>query len=530
MERTREYLPYVGLGVLGLGAKSRFEAVEKRVSDLELIDVHEEPSYILYDSGKRDALDRAIIYAKNGRTGLVEFKGMFSEVLQNAIDSLPPVGGKIVIKSGGSYTVDTPITINKNGVWIEGEGAGTWLKLTIPNDYMFKISPLTGWDRCEKPVIRNMVIQVAVEQTGGGVIYCDHGFGFVFENLWVHYATSDKAVNHGIVFASAFNGVARHIHFYGVKGNALRFEGQYVHDIYCYDVLVDNIGTSFEGRGIGACILGTSGSIYIVDCDFMHLEQGIRIAPLDFVSWVWVMHTACDWNTYGVVLAPPATGKYGLSIYFDDCFMGSSSYANVLVVGGAVYSDVRFNKCRIVNAYANGVGISGSDFSTPLIFDGCTIASNSRASDGTYHGIFVDAAVDRMVIKNCIIKNDPKLGTGKQGYAIWFNVSGAKVDVIGNELTGNYTGALGQPTYNLGVVKGNTGYITENAGTATIASGTNSVTVNHGLSKTPSIVLITGSHAETSDAVVTGITSSQFTITVPSNVTENRTVYWMAQA
>jgi hypothetical protein len=68
------------------------------------------------------------------------------------------------------------------------------------------------------------------------------------------------------------------------------------------------------------------------------------------------------------------------------------------------------------------------------------------------------------------------------------------------------------------------------SGRATIASGTNSVTVSHGLPRTPTVVVVTGDHSETSDAVVTSITSTSFTVTVPSNVTANRTIYWFADA
>jgi hypothetical protein len=70
-------------------------------------------------------------------------------------------------------------------------------------------------------------------------------------------------------------------------------------------------------------------------------------------------------------------------------------------------------------------------------------------------------------------------------------------------------------------------YYTAARGTATIASGTNTVTVNHNMVSTPR-VFITGTHSETADAVVTAVSATQFTITVPSNVTADRNVYWVA--
>lgn len=72
------------------------------------------------------------------------------------------------------------------------------------------------------------------------------------------------------------------------------------------------------------------------------------------------------------------------------------------------------------------------------------------------------------------------------------------------------------------------GIVGKTWGTATIANGTSSIVVSHGLFNTPSYVLATGNHAETSDVIVTNKTTTQFTLSVPSNVTAARTVDWNA--
>jgi len=72
------------------------------------------------------------------------------------------------------------------------------------------------------------------------------------------------------------------------------------------------------------------------------------------------------------------------------------------------------------------------------------------------------------------------------------------------------------------------GYVTENCGTATIPSGQTSVTVEHGLAGTPTIVFIEVNHDELKDYKITNKTSTQFTVEVPNAVSADRTFSWRA--
>lgn len=85
-------------------------------SQQELQDVSREASYIIF---KRDAL----CYAMNTVSGETPFAGADdSLVLTNALNSLPPCGGKIFL-SAGSYVLNSTIVLDKACV-IEGEGSG----------------------------------------------------------------------------------------------------------------------------------------------------------------------------------------------------------------------------------------------------------------------------------------------------------------------------------------------------------------------------------------------------------------------
>jgi len=71
-------------------------------------------------------------------------------------------------------------------------------------------------------------------------------------------------------------------------------------------------------------------------------------------------------------------------------------------------------------------------------------------------------------------------------------------------------------------------YITVNSGTATISAGSTSVTVNHGLAGTPTIVTVTPSE-DIGDVWVDSVTSTSFTIHCEAAPSSDVIVYWYAE-
>jgi len=103
------------------------------------------------------------------------------------------------------------------------------------------------------------------------------------------------------------------------------------------------------------------------------------------------------------------------------------------------------------------------------------------------------------------------------------NVAGILVDTAYNANVHNnmFSGSLTYTLIHLGKR-----YI--NSGSATITSGSTSVTVNHGLAGTPTLVTVTPS-ADIGDVWVDSITSTQFTIHCDSAPSSDTTVYWYAE-
>ena len=105
------------------------------------------------------------------------------------------------------------------------------------------------------------------------------------------------------------------------------------------------------------------------------------------------------------------------------------------------------------------------------------------------------------------------------------NTAGATAKFIGGQISGGTSYVVNNGTLICESVKF---FVTENSGTATITSGSTSVTVNHGLAGTPTIVTVTPS-ADLGDVWVDSITSTQFTIHCDSAPSSATTVYWYAE-
>jgi hypothetical protein len=458
----------MGLGLGGIGAKMRFDSLEKRISDLEALDVTEAPDYLVYDSGLRDPLGRAIIYAKNCKTGKVEFKGLASDVIQSAINSLTK-GGVIFFKAG-NYTIAQTIRL-PSGVTLMGEavddlsyrGFGTRLIA----DGALSGPVLTNKDHTDGN--GNITIKMLVidgnKPSNDKVTGCD---GIYLKNT-VRCRLIDMVV-------------------YRMKNNGIFVEGggeTQIHRVYVSQNNADGI------------IMSTHSDFHISECEIgSNLTNGITLSSC---SNGLIIGCHIYLNIYGVRCFNARlmriignrmnhNARDGISITIS-----ASGWDRIIVVG---------NQCL-----CNGRSFTGHN--------GITITGTSTL---VMQGVIVVGNV-------CWDYESPKT----QEYGIAETVNANYNIIVNNDVRENKVGGIQYIGSNT-IVRHNIGYVTENDGTATIASGTNSVTVNHGLSNTPRIVLVTGSHAETSDAVVTSVTSTSFTITVPSNVTANRTVYWMAQA
>ena len=106
-----------------------------------------ESSYIVFQS------DDGLYYAVNQKTKAILAKsGSAAEAIQQAVNALSGEGGRIHIKSG-EYVIDTPITVTKSHLIIEGNGWDTVIRYE-GSDAAFKIGD--GTSPVNNVIIRNL--------------------------------------------------------------------------------------------------------------------------------------------------------------------------------------------------------------------------------------------------------------------------------------------------------------------------------------------------------------------------------------
>jgi hypothetical protein len=191
----------------------------------------------------------------------------------------------------------------------------------------------------------------------------------------------------------------------------------------------------------------------------------------------------------------------------------ADGYNGILIENGD-NNDVKFD--------IDYINTGKSNLQMCVRLENCNYNRITGITNGGQRGIQIGATGKTATynkIDGCIIKNTT-------GYGIAEGGSSDNNEIKNNTLIStsgiNKVGASTK-------IRNNTGYITEARGTATITSGSTSITVNHGLNGVPSVVIATGQHSEVKDCYITNITSTYFTINVPSAVTANRTISWIAE-
>jgi len=404
-------------------------------------------SYIIFQD------DAGRVYAKNGKTGMIEFSGTdAADVIQKAINALTS-GGKILIKAG-IYPIKSTINITSGGIYIEGECTGhsytnnpTVLKASGLTGPMFSFS--TPGTYANFGGIRNIQLYGNGQASVGIVLMAEQN-DLVFENVFIWNFTS--------------------------KGIQIIPSWGFTHHIWIR-------GCWIEQTGVGIYIWPTQNAVvkglYILYNRFNGGSEHIQInGSQGIVDWITIMGNHFDTPGARAILLQGVESSIniignmfcgGANASYDDIYMGTyggKTIKNVNIVGNVFLLSNASSQLR--NYYIN-IGASSADY--------INIQSN----------IFKDLS----------------------------GLSGGPV----------YVASGANPH---GIIKRNIGYVTENSGTATIAAGTTSVTVAHGLSATPSKVIVTP-RDNIGSVWVSARDSTNITINCSTAPTTNVIVDWYAE-
>jgi hypothetical protein len=422
------------------------------------------PSYLIFKD------DAGNVYARNGRTGQIDFSGAdASTVIQNAINAL--TAGKILVRAG-TYICKSSLTIGPaKYIVLEGEGeVSTILKLgdNVAVDYLIK----THSDTSTRPSlvaypveIRNLKLDgnKGGGATGGGIFYSSY-YGCV-ENVEIFnfsgpglYITN--AVNNTIV-DSTFRRIRVLSCDYGVR-------------IY--------YGSDFrmEQLELGSCtnagLLLSGSNVFLSDIHSYGNGVGIQMGEAKFLK---AQNIQLAGNGVGLY----ATGYYSDAQFNNIIFWDNSTYhiqaegTSTVWVGPIQFNNIRFVYEATRPSYA-------VRFNYPYGLWNFTNVSNRGTPYTT---------------------------------AMWYVVAvGAGANFMINF----------SPPY--GTVPAPVGRLIRNSGTATIAANNTSVTVPHGLVATPSKVIVTP-RGNIGSVWVSARDATNITISCSTAPTADTLVDWYAE-
>ena len=455
-------------------------------------------SYIVYTDGSK-------YYAKNGSTGIIEYSDVdATKVIQYAVNNAPS-GGLVLIKAG-TYNITDTITINKS-LRLLGEGFGTVLKATDKlngSPYGKEMIFVSGTERVE--IAYMSFIGIGTADTNPEAIHT-----FISKHVFVHHSyfynlggayggidfsnspmsiASDNiidTVKFGIALSGTWNEydivVRNNIIMNAVFGMHCEFPWR--------SVIEGNIIINFSSRGIN--IDGSYNNVgrIIISDNVLYSEQ----------------------NATGIYLGN-GISQYGYAknILIANNFISTASSEGIHI------GDNNENIRIVANIFiglpnsVNAINISG-------------VSNNIEVLDNLFtgysYGVTVNSNVSNLIVRNNRINTSNGVFVSAGGVANGLIVEGNKFE---SQYPYYYYGSVSNA-----IVKRNIGYLTENSGVATIPAGSTRVTVSHGLTVTPSKILITPLAQPPGKLWVENITSTSFDIVTDTAPASNLNVSWCAE-
>jgi len=282
-----------------------------------------------------------------------------------------------------------------------------------------------------------------------------------------------------------------------------------------------------------------NNAMYVINCNAQKvLAQGWNIINANGSTFSDCAAEAC--GTWGFIIGSSSALTIPCQFQnYVNCIGDSNPSGNWLIQANALggVQDLQLSNCwsgltsngdgwDFVNAqnitleapvsysdYGNGMKINNS----PIVVNGY-IARNYNVANTGFAGINLLNTSGALIAGSTISTTNTSVG-------------GRSIDENG---TSNYNVVHGNILSNGGTIIGanslfrnNQGLVTENAGSVTIASGTTTATVTHGLAVTPTLGEITLTTQGNFYAGVTAISSTTFTITIPS-LGSSVTIGWRA--
>ena len=487
------------------------------------------PDYIVYKDG-------ADTIAVNGDTGVEDSRNTDSAiVIQYALDN----GDNIFVKEG-RYDIATELTRTANGLNLIGVPKLTRFRLTDDLDQILKIYG-TGLaaGMIQYSNVKDITFQQINTRPYDGVgIQAEYITQLMINHCRFEYMTEQAILIKTVYCAKILDndfldcgdesggGAAdlATIDFTAMEDDAAHkstipyivrnlFEYNRYRDISNDDThvsrarILHNWTEAKEGKPTDSFIYW-KGSGALIDGNVIHGDQNQTGIYCDGLKTI-VSNNGVENLTYGIDAASGFTivANNRITACLTRGINGGNGHHSNNIITGIGDADVDFaNGIRITEGatvIGNYIGDGIANSAIRQIYsiaDGNVVMGNtliSTAAVNTDRGIhFPNGSDDNLAIGNLL--------------------SGTFGNVVTNGGTGN-------------TIKHNKGWVTENGGTATILNTGTDIVVTHGLDDTPTVINVTGQHAEVLDLHVGTIGAANFTITTVGAVSADRAIFWEAK-
>lgn len=507
-----------------------------------------------------------------------------AEAIQAAIDALPSGGGKVYLPPG-TYSTGAQLDVDVAGAWLVGAGPGTIIKPTASVTtgismaaaktglFDFKLDTTVGTALSDAInatsaadsswISRLSLLGDATDSVGNGRVVINAATGFivsdcVFDGLGVAALIirdstgvvkiiNNEFINYrlGVFIQNASNVLiaGNHMHTAGGSGITTGYDGVLVegasnivvagnviddpreHGIYTSgDATVSNLNIAITGNVVqghgsnGIQVLGANSSFPNIN---VTVVGNAIYTPLG---------TNANGITVGIAQDVVVAGNVARN-QTRSGFIMSGGTRNVLVEGNAFTFNGREGiEVLDTNGLLNGI---------KFLNNSC--CDNDQDQSG-FRGMVITPSAGNASTDITIEGNDfsdyQSSATQNAGLA-FVNVAGgstvAGVRVFNNTVRNNTASGFSNMAatgWSSITIRNNEGFVTENSGTATLANGNTTIAVTHGLAVTPGVgdIMVTAIEtlASASFFWITTLTSTQFTITVNTDPTQDVDFAWKA--
>ena len=421
--------------------------------------------------------------------------------------------GRPIFLPHGDYITSSALTVTHNFQAISGSGPGSRIITKSVTADVFLVG--NGTNDIINLLFKDFALSSTVTKNSGFAFNARRAVRSRWENIWIgprpEIETTNRLYNGYYFNLFDHNVVSGGIII--VQGTGIQARGN-SDGLYGAELTI-NGGFRILSATYGMVFGGATGGIRIDDGDIIVCTNGIVFdvslqAGMQNREAFLGSKLSID-SCAGAGIRCVTGGLARLEI--NGTWISSNVTGLILDVGFTGL--VKASGATIYNNSGSGIEYNGGE----LCLSGGDISNNGS------HGIInPNTAISRFLISNVrIVENG--------GYGISVADGPADFIIQGNMLYGNSSGNIQNPGGNNSthIIRDNLGYQSENSALVDIPIGEVSITVAHGLSEVPSIILVTPLGSQPEGIIwVTDINATNFKINISPAAGANRSMEWRA--